>query len=46
MIEKIRNLTMLERIAEAGKRGELAEWSAEGIFKQLQLKSLTQDADQ
>jgi hypothetical protein len=40
-VEHIRKLTLLERIAETGKRGELPEWSTESIFAKLAKKPLS-----
>lgn len=34
-VERIRPKTEIERVAEAGKIGELPEWSCEGIFKRI-----------
>jgi hypothetical protein len=34
-VERIRPKTQMERFIEAGKIGELSEWSTEGIFKRL-----------
>jgi hypothetical protein len=39
-VEHIRKLTLIERIAETGKRGELPEWSTESIFARLAQKPL------
>jgi hypothetical protein len=40
-VEHIRKLTLIERIAETGKRGELPEWSTESIFAKLAKKPLS-----
>lgn len=40
-VERIRPKTQLERFIEAGKIGQLSEWTCDGIFKRLVEKKMT-----